>query len=46
MTKKKMKYVLAKSSPWVVLIDGQRFVVQSTVARLLLQLAGEKEKGK
>jgi len=32
------EYTLPKSSPWVVTIDGQNYVVQSTVARLLLQI--------
>ena len=33
-----MKYTLPTSSPWVVTIEGDRFVVPSTVARLLLLL--------
>ena len=39
----KMTYTLPTSSPWVVTIDGDNFVVASTVARLLLQLAPKAE---
>lgn len=31
-------YLIPTSSPWVVTIDGNRYVVASTIARLLEQL--------
>ena len=41
---KKLKFTLPTRSPWMVVIDGEVYPVQSTVGRLLLQLAPKPKK--
>ena len=40
----KMKYTLPTRSPWMVVIDGEVYPIQSAVGRLLLQLAPKPKK--